>query len=724
MHNCHRVTARITTVMLGLMLLIGVAHAGVPSAPRNVSTYADGSPGYWGAGLQWERNTDNVDGYNIYLSADGGTTYRRIDAVSDSAGESRYTYRTGRLPNGYYVFYVTAFNADGESAHSNHAPLTLDGIGIKFLDYSHADSTEIGVTVSRAIRAEASNNGTIVYSLNGGAQGMAIDPSTGEFSWTPTAAGYYSVEVVATLASDSRISERTGYNIIVNYRPSDYCVTLSGTVDFDNGNPVGNGWAYATIAGPNGWETSFRGSIDNGRFSMTVPQGTYIVRVSGDDFYAEYYSDAPSPYTAEQISLACNQPRTIAFSVAATPPRHDPDSVFGRVTDAVTGAGIPNVRIQFFRSESGIHFANAQTQSDGRYKVAIGSDSMFIALAVDPSGQYKSIYYGGSETAAGATVVYPRRDTMNVDFQLERALFYPNVVQGRLIDTTGNELFGKITAYRIGANGRLAESIETWARAGRFGFYNMIPGEYVIGGDASDSVHVPGYHVAGGNASLTWTTATRLTIGASDSLDGIDIRLVYMDGFGGTARLRGVILGSGGTIRKDEGAGILGLVPIADATVFAIDAANSVSGYARTDALGRFSITNLKSGAYTVVVDRVGFKPVWEPMNLTEGGETIFDVQLSASTSMVRVAGSTINSLGLFPNPVDRTATLRFNSAAGTAHVTISDLRGEQIVARTINTVDGENRVTIETSELPAGVYLLRVGSQSGNAAIVVTVSH
>lgn len=611
--------ARGIRTALGLILLTCAAWAGVPSAPTNLVAEQGGINGFSGVRLEWDRNNETIAGFRIYMSPDGGNNYRQIDEVGDSAGTTRFFYTTRPLDNGYYVFYVTAFNEEGESSQSNFATITLDGVGVRFTRGWMTDTVMAGTAMAQTFTAEASDGAPVIYSITNPQAGMAIDAATGLFTWTPEYAGHYHVEIRATHPEDQRASSYTAYTIIVKALPAALCANITGSVAFPDGLPVASGHAQASMIRGDGSRATYIGKIIDGEFSIAVEEGDWTLYVYGSGIRPEYYSDAATEAAATPIELGCDQTSEIRMTV-------------------------------------------------------------------------------------------------------DRQITYHNVLAGTLVDTAGNQLNGRLLAYRIGGNGEPGEFVETWARGGWYGFYRLEPGEYVVWGSAQDSMHVPGYHVAGNVASMVWTGATRINIGANDSIFDVEVRLVYMDGFGGQARLRGNVVSDGGSIRKSDDPHILGTTPVEGATVFALDAANSVAGYATTDANGTFLVTDLKPGAYTVLVDRVGLKPLWSSATVTTG-ETIVDLLMESATSSAPLSGAGVSAPRLFPNPIDRAATLRFNATAGTAAVTLSDLRGETLLSQSVATVDGENSLRIDTDSLPNGTYLLKLVSRGGTTTIIVTVA-
>ncbi len=77
------------------------------------------------------------------------------------------------------------------------------------------------------------------------------------------------------------------------------------------------------------------------------------------------------------------------------------------------------------------------------------------------------------------------------------------------------------------------------------------------------------------------------------------------------------------------------------------------------------------------------------------------------------------NSLKVYPNPAKEALTVSFETANG-AEVTISDIAGYQVYSASANA--GANNITVNTSGLSAGMYILNVATENGRVARKVTI--
>lgn len=77
--------------------------------------------------IEWDANTEGVDGYNVYTSTTPGPPYERL--TPEVGGGNVTTFTTVDMPPGTHCFVVTAWLRELESDYSNEVcgvmPLNL-----------------------------------------------------------------------------------------------------------------------------------------------------------------------------------------------------------------------------------------------------------------------------------------------------------------------------------------------------------------------------------------------------------------------------------------------------------------------------------------------------------------------------------------------------------------------------------------------------------------------
>lgn len=170
---------------------------------------------------------------------------------------------------------------------------------------------------------------------------------------------------------------------------------VAGTVTDVSGSAVAAAvvLAYSTA----GFQITFAIAGPDGRFAMTVPPGSYRF-VAVDPAYrlaAGYSNGATSFEGSPEVTLAGGQNRNdLNF-------RLQPGGrVSGRVIDAKTGAGLPNITVAAYNSDGSMRtFVNSDANGDFTLLLPAGD---FRIAAFDVALVYATQFYAQSRSFAGA----------------------------------------------------------------------------------------------------------------------------------------------------------------------------------------------------------------------------------------------------------------------------------------------------------------------------------
>jgi len=225
----------------------------------------------------------------------------------------------------------------------------------------------------------------------------------------------------------------SGQAVLVNFTAVLATNTISGYLKDASGNPIsGVGiYASATISGV----YYNQGSVDtgaNGFYSLNVANGTWSVGVNsgggGDD-------DLPGGYLApaNQTAVIANNNATVNFT-ALTAGNH----VTGYLTNAVTGAGIPNVGVPCWATIDGAQVMQyARTDNNGFYSNNLANGTWNVNLNTGdcsdclPSSLY--VCLNDSQTVVIAN------DNAVVNFS---AIPVANQISGYVKDNNNNPIAG------------------------------------------------------------------------------------------------------------------------------------------------------------------------------------------------------------------------------------------------------------------------------------------
>jgi len=273
----------------------------------------------------------------------------------------------------------------------------------------------------------------------------------------------------------------------------------------------------------------------------------------------------------------------------------------------------------------------------------------------------------------------------------------------------GNSFADQGIVWLIGANNYYyAEtSIDS---AGNYSFGSVPAGTYYIyamltPGSGSFFEYLPTYYAS----SLTWQGATIVT--AMESTVCYAINLVPSMNWGqGNAGITGTI-NWGGTFKS-------GGTPAANVEIVLFNSTGLPIGYTFSHNDGTFEFNNLPYGEYTIHAEMTGKTTQAAVVVLSEGIAT-------ASINFV-ISATEINALGNedadspkllagnpYPNPVNEILYMELNSAiSGSVIAEIVDLQGRVLINEKISLSGANNRLSIGTSDLGKGIYLIRISSE------------
>lgn len=261
---------------------------------------------------------------------------------------------------------------------------------------------------------------------------------------------------------------------------------------------------------------------------------------------------------------------------------------------------------------------------------------------------------------------------------------------------------------------------------GYYSFRAVGSGNYILQAVPADTIYVPGYYLRDGLATASWQNATVISIGPNAWGDSALIRLPWVNGYRGSNRLDGSVVGNGGSMKEGSGHPLNGLDPVADATVYAIDANGNVSGYDRTDAEGKYAVHGIGTGSYTLLVDKIGYRPMTKAVTFAEDNGVVETVRIElesvSGASSVRVDRAINATLELVPNPARATLRVSFEGSGGNVVVRLIDNSGRQAMMRAIATNAGMTTLGLPVGELSAGHYIITIAGPDGVAAAPVVV--
>ena len=584
--------------------------------------------------------------------------------------------------------------------------------------------------------------------------GFAIDSVSGVVSWTPKAAGWYAISLLARSNMGEMGRQRfmvtvTSGNGIVQGKVTDTLgVGIPGVVivllQADKVDPASFGcYSFATRTDMNG----------NYHLSNINP-GMYLLHaISPTPAYAsQWYDGKATAADANRITIADSPSVNIAnFTLRGGITLLPAITVAGSVQDTAA-APVKNAEVFFVRAGFALnsnsqvedfremfdldsemddhhdgfrldfhldglspHVFRTHTDSLGQYSLKV-VPGLYIAFA--RAKGYAVTFYMDKSDPLTADRLQLANDTTGIDFTM-RSL--PNValgsIQGSVLDS----------AKGIGVPSRIIAMRDRWTRfdphlgprsftvdtdsLGAYSLGELPPGSYLVLALPMGS-YAPAFYAADTSSSM-WRHATPVDVNGN-VVTGIDIYVHELPALAhGFTGIRGMIQADGGTSPVPAGA-----------LVYA-KWNSMIAGFGIADPAGHYEIAGLAPGTYAVTADLPGYDPVASKIatiSYTSQGVPQFGaVDLNLSTVATSVSENPVSTPQTFelsqnyPNPFNPTTEIRFQVPAGSnVKLVVYNLLGQEVAVLVNEKKEaGSYQVAFNAQNLASGVYMyqLKAGS-------------
>jgi hypothetical protein len=297
-----------------------------------------------------------------------------------------------------------------------------------------------------------------------------------------------------------------------------------------------------------------------------------------------------------------------------------------------------------------------------------------------------------------------------------------NSISGTITYSGGPAINGYAKLYHLAKNSRMIKADSVRVSSGNYAFSNVITGDYILYSNAKSTL--PNTIGTFADSTYTWDTASVITATLGASLTK-NIKLIELPTVTGTASISGTI---------KQGHGFHSMYNLND-PVGGIDVGlkKRPSGIAvlfgQTDGSGQYTFANVPADNYTIYVSIPGLKQV-STYNLTiPVGSTNINRDFIADSAKIyidSVASSGIQEMYLnnddlivWPVPAKDFIQMAIEDgspASGAFQATIAsicDVSGRQVKYKKFDALDAQSTLVIDISDIPDGLYLLKV--QVGN---------
>jgi hypothetical protein len=234
--------------------------------------------------------------------------------------------------------------------------------------------------------------------------------------------------------------------------------------------------------------------------------------------------------------------------------------------------------------------------------------------------------------------------------------------------------------------------------------------------DPRYSSYMPSYM----DSALTWSGALSIT-GAAFTASGlpnpIDYNIYLKAGSnpGGPGFIGGsVLLGANKSTAVGD--------PLSSRILLLTTASGQAVGYTYSDPSGKFKFSNLPLGTYKLFGDAGGKANPALTVTLSNATQSISDIVFEEnskkfeghSSSLNVGAAGTLADVSIFPNPATDVVNITgLGAIKGNKAVILSSLTGYEISRQVV----AGDAAHIAAAALPAGIYILQVQTEAGNAA-------
>jgi len=614
-------------------------------------------------------------------------------------------------------------------------------------------SGTIDETIQHNVLAETANeDDQIKYWIENNEDGATIDEESGLFTFTPERSGQFYFKIKAYVPGSNNLVVYDYIHVWVTKCENPN--TLSVSVNDTEGEAIeyGYGILYDISAlenqDPNRPDMIYFGEIVQGELIIEgIDEGEYYLYLEAggrggfkNEYLPQWWDGAYDMDEATVISFECDESITISATMQIAPqPEHY--IVTGYITDEATGNPIKFAMVEFsgiyigeldFYEGMAVHTMTT-TDIDGFYSIELPEDFKWLISAsrlnrgqnIDMLPEYGIMYYPGVENPRDAEWLIINEDTQT-DLALIAEPVFENKITGYVKNTDGVAISNsKVAIFKLLED----EDDSQWRNkhpryfgvtdgSGKFVIENIRPGKYVIFAYGNRKDYVPGYYLEGETAVYHWREATVIEIAESGSYGDYLLTLEKHNPEKGEGKIYGRIASDRGKIQSADD--VFSDDVLEGANVYAINAQGNIANYAETDADGYFEITDLPYGVYTLKVDMVGYS-VFEVTVEVDENNSEASRDMNLDDFVISVSEQLIYSNAIvYPTPANEFVSVAFNAYGETANISLITLDGSIAFQTYSYTGIGTAEIRIETSNLSAGTYILKI--ETGSKSILKPV--
>jgi hypothetical protein len=569
---------------------------------------------------------------------DPNAKFDSLGTTTDKSFVDTPPFGVGTGKSNSFAYYVTALQTGATTQRTNSILVFIYRVSLG-LDklYFASDPVkfgQVGVLYSYLPRGISSDStAKLSWALLNSPGGMTIDTSSGLVQWTPSAKGWFKVNIVLTSSKGSKAVQEF-YIVVAGGRGF-----VQGLVTDTLGSPVtpvlirllkrdkDNSFEYSTITD----------SLGIYRFDI-VDVGTYTVFAMPlrRDFVPQWYFEKKTPDQANSITVADSATVVVNFKLRSRDILLSKFNLTGYVQDSlgkpIVGATVIFAKAGFFLNSAKNLGATEQqsenykdlfnyvkdavglnsnslevfrtvTDTAGRYSLKVVQDA-YMGVSFSPG--YRKTFYNQKTDLLSANLMRLTKDTTNINFTLRNV---QPVALGSISGSVGDSAKGtavvaRMIAFRDKRDNQPADGyFADTDTSGNYTIGDLPPGDYYVLALPLGS-YAPGFYSVTG-ITTSWKRGTKVTVNGS-GVSGIDIFVRPFNrtvvGFTYVGGSVSTVTGTGGTLAKRLAAtGVNGTL------VYATASDGTIAGYGVTDETGAFTIPGLAPQTFSITTDKIGY---------------------------------------------------------------------------------------------------------------------
>jgi hypothetical protein len=234
---------------------------------------------------------------------------------------------------------------------------------------------------------------------------------------------------------------------------------------------------------------------------------------------------------------------------------------------------------------------------------------------------------------------------------------------------------------------------------------------------ASYSGYLPTYYTS----SISWTGATALTSANFSPSVATNISMIAGTNPGGPGFVGGsVLLGANKSTAVGD--------PLSGRILILTKSTGQPVAYTYSDGTGQFQFSNLAYGSYKLFGDVMGKSNPALAFTISASQPGISNITFEENSNSfdghignlsVNKTSAALNAVSVYPNPVKDFVQLSgLTAISGDKRIVLTDLRGAILTEQSVPS--GQN-AHISLATLPAGLYLLQLQTEAGNASFRIS---